>query len=405
MDVEKLFNNKISLTVKQKILWISESPNNRNSLGRITREICPLLNELYEVKVFGIGNNNYQNLGYDIIDSFDPETGVMGLQKVINLVNTWCPNIIIILNEPLIIAQYASIIKKNINSPIIPPILIGYFYIDCEHIRDDLIKVLDETLSAGIVLSEFAKNQLKGFTKPISIIPLGFNNKEFKIIDSKEAKYILGIEPDTFVFFSGASNQPVKRLDIIVRSFVNFLVNNSQKKILLLMNCCVDDIGLDIPKLFKTLCDEANIPNWDKHLKLTSVWGTKPNFNDEDMSILYSASDVGLSSSMGESWGLINFEHGGFGKPQIIPDFSTISEILKDGIIKVIPSDFFIFPTHNLGQGKIINHNDLTKAMKMYYNDEKLRIMHGFNIKKNVLQYTWLFTANKIIFLCNSLQN
>lgn len=389
---------------KQKLLWISDSPNNRNSLGRITREICPLLKEIYDIKVFGINNNNYQDLGYEIIDSFDSETGVMGLQKVINLVNTWCPNTIIILNEPIIIAQYASVIKKNINYNLISPSLIGFFYIDCEHIRDDLIKVLDNYLTAGIIMSDFAKNQLiKEFSKPLIIAPLGFTNKEFKIIDSKEAKYILGIDPDTFVFFSGASNQPIKRLDIIIRSYVNFLALNRNKKILLLMNCCVDDIGLDIPQLFKTLCDEVGILNWDKHIKLTSSWGSKPNFNDEDMSILYSASDVGLSSSMGESWGLVNFEHGGFGKPQIIPAFSTISEILKEGVIKIVPSDFYVYPTHNLGQGKIINHNDLTQAMQIYYNDERLRIMDGFNIKKNVLQYTWLFTTNKILYLLNEI--
>ncbi len=47
------------------------------------------------------------------------------------------------------------------------------------------------------------------------------------------------------------------------------------------MNCCVDDIGLDIPQLFKTLCDEVGVLNWDKHIKLTSSWGTKPNFNDD----------------------------------------------------------------------------------------------------------------------------
>jgi hypothetical protein len=389
---------------KPKLLWISDSPNTRNSLGRITREICPLLKKTYDIKVFGIGNNNYQNLGYEIIDSFDVETGIMGLQKVVTLVNTWCPDIIIILNEPVIIAQYASVIKKHINTNLELPKMIGYFYIDCEHIRDDLIDLLNENLSAGIVMSEFAKDQLiKGFTKPLIISPLGFNHSEFKIIDTKEAKYILGIDSNTFVFFCGISNQPNKRLDIIIRSYVNFLTVNKNKKVLLLLNCCVDDIGLDIPKLFKTLCDKEGIANWDNYIKLTSQWGAKPNFNDEDMSIFYSASDVGLCSSMGESWGLINFEHGGFGKPQIIPAFSTINEVLREGVIRIIPNDFFVYPTHNLGQGKIINHSHLTQAMDIYYNDEKLRIMDGFNIKKNVLQYSWLFTINKILELLNYL--
>jgi hypothetical protein len=260
-------------------------------------------------------------------------------------------------------------------------------------------------------MSEFAKAQLLPiFNKPLIIAPLGFNNNNFKIIDSKEAKYILGIEPNTFVFFSGNSNQPKKRLDIIIRSFVNFLANLRKETIketippvILLMNCCVDDNSLDIPKLFKTLCEQVNILDWDKHIKLTTKLGSIPDFNDEDLSILYSASDIGLCSSMGEAWGLVNFEHAGFGKAQIIPAFSTIGEVLSEGSIRILPLDYYVYPTKNLGQGRLMNHQDLTQAMEIYYNDDKLRIMDGFNNKKNVLQYTWKSTTNKILWLIQSL--
>ncbi|MEO7098943.1 MAG: glycosyltransferase family 4 protein [Luteolibacter sp.] len=46
----------------------------------------------------------------------------------------------------------------------------------------------------------------------------------------------------------------------------------------------------------------------------------------ERLNLLYNACDVGLSTAMGEGWGLTTFEHAATGAPQIVPDHTTFQE-------------------------------------------------------------------------------
>ena len=45
--------------------------------------------------------------------------------------------------------------------------------------------------------------------------------------------------------------------------------------------------------------------------------------DDRELNLLYNACDVGITTSMGEGWGLVSFEHGAAGAAQIVPDHSA----------------------------------------------------------------------------------
>lgn len=47
---------------------------------------------------------------------------------------------------------------------------------------------------------------------------------------------------------------------------------------------------------------------------------------DETMNLLYNACDVGVTTSMGEGWGLGTFEHAATGAAQIVPDHTSFRE-------------------------------------------------------------------------------
>jgi hypothetical protein len=47
---------------------------------------------------------------------------------------------------------------------------------------------------------------------------------------------------------------------------------------------------------------------------------------DETVRLLYNACELGVSTSMGEGWGLGTFEHAATGAAQIAPDHTTFSE-------------------------------------------------------------------------------
>ena len=58
--------------------------------------------------------------------------------------------------------------------------------------------------------------------------------------------------------------------------------------------------------------------------------------DDPELNLLYNACDVGITTSMGEGWGLVSFEHGAAGAAQIVPDHSACAEIWS-GRAEMIP--------------------------------------------------------------------
>lgn len=57
----------------------------------------------------------------------------------------------------------------------------------------------------------------------------------------------------------------------------------------------------------------------------------------EKLNLLYNACDVGLTTAMGEGWGLVSFEHGATGAAQIVPEHTSFGENWQ-GAAELLPS-------------------------------------------------------------------
>jgi len=380
--------------LKKKVLWIGDSPHHNSDFGRITREICHHLHQKVDLKVLGLYNSSYVDLGYPVIDALEAGTGDLGMQKTVHLINSWKPDYVIILNGPIMIGQYSSLIHQNCThqtvvyteeqrkeNPKLPESVIkrisdtkviGYICLGHGLLREDLVTLLNNTLDAGIVPTKFASNQLSsnGFTKPLTQIGFGFNQDNFTPIPKVDARKILGISENAFVIYSGYRNQSEKRLDILIRAYVEFLKKHPSEPIVLLMNCGVVDAGWDIPRLYQTLAKRSGIDDWDQHLKLTVAQNDHPMFDDKTLSLFYSASDVGACASHGEFWGFPSVQSAGFGCPQIVPNFSASGELFCKGGIRINPSDFYVEPVITnvaMGLGRIIRATDLCQGLEIYY--------------------------------------
>lgn len=398
-----LSQNQSDKNKTKKLLWVSYSPHNHNGYGRVIRELAVHLNKEYDFKVFGINSNNYKDLGYQIIDSYDANTGDYGFSKIITVINTWKPNYVVIHHDPFIVHQYALAIKNGVNKDLLKNLeIIGYLNIDSDNSVDNYLKVYKENLNQIWVDTQYALKQVNNINNidnnenkteiPITVLGRGFNQDNLRIIDTKKSREVLGLDPDAFIIFSGNRNQPRKRLDILLRGYVHFLKNYPSEKIVLLMNCGAIDLGWDIPRLFQRFALENGIKDWEKHIRLTTKQDGATMFDDSDLSLFYSASDIGVSTSMSESWGLVNFEHAGFGKPQIVPNCGALGELFNQGAIKINPSDYFIYPVSqrsNMGQGCVIGYKDFAKALEIYYTNKELREEYGKNAQEMVLKYNW----------------
>jgi glycosyltransferase involved in cell wall biosynthesis len=109
---------------------------------------------------------------------------------------------------------------------------------------------------------------------------------------------------------------------------------------------------------------------FDNKLILSTRENRIPGVSDEKLNIIYNASDVGINTSLGEGWGLVNWEQAATGKLQILPDSSAMHEIWQ-GSAKLIPTVMpqMIERVNTVGQ--VIDVKALVKALNWAYDDWK----------------------------------
>ena len=217
---------------KLKLLWVGDDYRVKTGYGRVAKELFLHLKDNYDIINYSI---NCQGISkeYHIIDSNDGTT--FGFNKLPTVIDIIKPNLIILLNDSNIIFHWLEYIRTKSSyykyCKIIPYVCTEYIGITDEEI--DVYNTMTHGLfaMANFTIDEFIK---RGYKHPTFRLSHGYS-KSITHLDKKLAKKKLGIPEDTFVFFSGSKNQPRKRLDIIIRAFVEFLKTNN-KNVLLMLN-------------------------------------------------------------------------------------------------------------------------------------------------------------------------
>ena len=386
--------------MKKKLLWIGDDPRSKSGYGRVLNEMLPYFLEEYELFILSIGYLGPSN-NLNIIDSSDGTP--FGFKSVVKYYNEIKPDLFILLNDHKIIWGWLSELKNNCDlsfCKIIPYVCTEYIGIP----KSDM-NIYNQTCDHILVMANFTGEEMKkqGCIIPYTRLSHGYPNT-LKNIDKKEARRILNINEDTFVFYSGNRNQPRKRLDIIIRAYVDFLVKYPDDNLLLLMNCGLIDMGVNIPELYERLCQDNNIKNYESKIYYLNKTNESSKFNDDDLSVIYSCTNVGITTSTGESFGLIPFEMCLYNIPQIIPNFGGIIESIKDGSIKININDYYSYPRvlqSASGIGGIVHYKDVTEAMEIYYTKKDVYTKHCSVVKNNLINNSWKEVSNQCIQLLN----
>ena len=110
--------------------------------------------------------------------------------------------------------------------------------------------------------------------------------------------------------------------------------------------------------------------------------------------------DIGVNTCDGEGWGLCNFEHMYFKKPQIVPDipvFRSYCNPNNSTLIK-INHTYFIDSSRDFigGMGNAISPSDVAMAMLTYINDIEIYNTHSNNSHLSVSTFDWDTASNKL---------
>jgi glycosyltransferase involved in cell wall biosynthesis len=126
-----------------------------------------------------------------------------------------------------------------------------------------------------------------------------------------------------------------------------------------------------------------------------------PSVSKERLNLIYNCADVGLNTSEGEGWGLVNWEHAATRTPQIVPYNASTPNVWEPGtamfIIAKIPK---MHPAINtVGRSPSLEHT--IELLNTAYNDWKFNSSKGLDkIAESAYQmvteekYSWKSIAN-----------
>jgi hypothetical protein len=170
-------------------------------------------------------------------------------------------------------------------------------------------------------------------------------------------------------------NQVRKRMDITVQGYVKFLKNNPGANTVLLLGN-VHDGSYDLRGIFDYECRTQGVEPREGVFCINET-----RMTDEVVTDLYCACDVGINTAQGEGYGLCNYEHAWYGKPQIVSNVGGLKDYFNsDNSIVLEP----VARLHGekvdsciQEMGEIVSADHLADAMTRYYTDKDLYDLHA----------------------------
>ena len=92
---------------------------------------------------------------------------------------------------------------------------------------------------------------------------------------------------------------------------------------------------------------------------------------DEHLNLIYNAVDVGITTSNGEGWGLVPFEHALCRKPQVVPDHTSCRDIWKNSGMLIEVAAWITDKDLGVERG-IVDYKHAAKLLSDLYDDKDL---------------------------------
>jgi glycosyltransferase involved in cell wall biosynthesis len=404
---------------KIKVLIVSTHINQANGYSKI---IYSIINQLAQQKWLDIVHFGTQKIqGGEVGRKYPSNVRVIdgtalekekrlgfAFSELAGVINSEKPDVVFIYNDIAVISSYIEEIRKSIQNRFFKI----WAYIDMVYQVQPqaMIDIVNRDVERIFCFSKGWKEQLKaqGITRPVDVIGHAVDTKIIRPIPRDLARQSLGLPKDIFMFSSLNKNIPRKRLDILIMSFVKLIVRFPMKPIFMLVVADKGDRGGYA--LFDIFARElklvgASVDAYGNRLLITS---SNTSYKDDDINLLYNCGDVGVSCADGEGWGMCTFEQMALGIPQIVPDILGHREYCTPEMCQMIKGRgrYYIPLAHSttLGEGHLVDPDDVAKAMENYVFDEDLRKLHGKLGKEKVAEYTWEKNTATLIKRLKALQ-
>ena len=374
----------------KRVLWISDAVT-PTGFARVSHSIIKYLSgRKWNIHHLGI---NYYGDPHNFKHKIYPATikgDIYGINRLPDFADSKI-DLIFILNDAWIAAQYLKVIKLKFN-PI--PRIVVYFPVDGFAFDESWFKDFD-IVSQTVVYTDFGYKVVKDIRPDIEpeIIPHGMDTEAFYPLpqgkeDVKKRVYGDNYQEDSFIILNANRNQPRKRLDISLEGFALFALDKPEN-VKYYHHGGVSDAGWNILKL-------AHRFGVDGRLIITNLDASVQRVPDAKLNYIYNATDIGLNTSLGEGWGLPNTEHAATGAPQIVSNNSASRELFEDCGLLIPISQYLTFE-RTLIVGSLVRPEDVADRLNLlYYNKELFNTLSEKCYQKFTSEkYSWKTIASQ----------
>ena len=310
-----------------KILIYADSPVVNTGFATVSKNLVKILKG-HDVTVYGINHHGlYPPNEYSIIPAvtvgefMQGAEDVYGLKRFVDTVKGY--DVVITINDHFILRMVAKALRQTCDKHNVR--WIGYFPIDSE-IRQDWAETM-ALCDTTVFYCQYGADQFRKFfpNHPYEIIFHGTDTETFHPVDEKEKQSI------RMAFFPHAQgkkivtnvnrNQPRKYIPETMMQFKRLLELRDDVHLYLHMR--KQDMGYDLAELALWV----GLPE--------GTWSHAAGEVDVRLlNAVYNASDVFLSTHLGEGWGLTVTEAMATKTPIVVPDNTSMTEIVKGYRVK-----------------------------------------------------------------------
>lgn len=355
--------------IQKKNLFIIADAGVNTGFATVSHNLIDHLHTRWNIDVLAI---NYQGDPHDIQKKarlWNP-AGTMygdlyGLSRVSVLSNNLKSDVILMINDPWIAAEYTSQLKKSIGKKVL------YTPVDAKNIKSMYVDEINKSFDHVITYTQFGADQLleSGLKLPYSVIPHGVDRQNFFPVDQTFAREKSGIDNKYFIVQVVDRNQVRKRIDLAIYYFAEWVKRtNKPDNVMFYYHGAMKDEGWDIGQLmvYNDIKDRLIL----SHHNLDPAHGFPIDF----MKIVYSLADIKVSTTLGEGWGLTTMESMACGVANIAPNYAALGEWAKDGIYH---TDISHIPSFNIKGintiGGVADMESTIAALELLYQNKEER--------------------------------
>lgn len=313
-------------------------------------------------------------------------TDVYGYSHLPKLVHEIRPAVVFLLYDLTFQTRYLNVLRR------LPPQPKTVFYspVEAGPIAPEIVSQL-HGVNRYVLFTEYGRKEIAKslelvrrdnaeFRFPdLEVIPHGVDCEKFYPLDDElpgaknektiperrlSARKQLGIvDPehrDAFIVLNANRNMPRKRIDLTMQGFAEF-ARDKPANVKLYLHMATEDTGWNVIIL-------ARRYGIYERLMMSKADNSPPQFPDELLNVLYNACDVGITTTTGEGWGMVSFEHAATKSAQIIPRHTSLADLWNGAAEFIEPSTKMTYPG-NLTEGLVVSVADVAKALERVYQD------------------------------------